>query len=144
MDVTEAPVSQRVDDLPERVAAALPGAMVSRLAALAELGHQSALAEKENHELRGAVAAALEAAARYKAEAESHAADNRGLRERVARQRSTIESLRRQLALGGSSRVLARVESALRGAESVSECDGPPPGVSPLAGRWLPWARGQR
>lgn len=106
MDVTEAPVSQRVDDLPERVAAALPGAMVSRLAALAELGHQLALAEKENHELHGAVAAALKTAARYKAEAESHAADNRLLRERVARQHCTIESLRRQQALPTPVRVL--------------------------------------
>ena len=106
MDVTEAPVSQRVDDLPERVAAALPGAMVYRLAALAELGHQLALAEKENHELHGAVAAALKTAARYKAEAESHAADNRLLREQVARQHCTIESLRRQQALPTPVRVL--------------------------------------
>lgn len=106
MDVMEVPVSQRVDDLPERVAAALPGAMVSRLAANVELAHQLALVEKERDELRAAVAAALVTAARYKAEAESHAADNRLLRERVARQHCTIESLRRQQALPTPVRVL--------------------------------------
>lgn len=111
MDVTEAPPPQVVDGaLGLEKAVSLGVAQrneILRLTELtAELGHRLLVAEKERDECRGERDGALETAARYKAEAESHAADNRLLRERVARQHCTIESLRRQQALPTRVRVL--------------------------------------
>ena len=107
-------------DLSEAVAAALPEAMRSRLAANVELARRAVLAEEERD-------AAL--------------ADNRLLRERVSRQRQTIESLRRRETLGRTGRLLERIAeiatpgSAVGSAQSPCACLERPAVGEPVRGR---------
>lgn len=144
MNVTEAPPDTLADgveqdpggfyaadwaargDLSEAVAAALPEAMRSRLAANVELARRAVLAEEERD-------AAL--------------ADNRLLRERVSRQRQTIESLRRRETLGRTGRLLERMAAIATPGGTVGIAEAPcaclerPAAGEPVRGRWIPWVR---
>lgn len=111
MNTTEAPPGQVVDGALELERAVSLGVAqrneILRLTELtAELGHRLLVAEKERDEAHGERDAALETAVRHESESQRLTDANRMLRERVARQHSTIESLRRQQALPSPVRVL--------------------------------------
>jgi hypothetical protein len=83
-------------DLPAAVAAALPEAMIRRLAANVELGRQLALAERDRDAARSERDEALKAAHRYETASIRLDVDNRALRERLEALQRANEGRRRR------------------------------------------------